>query len=534
MNDTRTSISYVVPGNAMTMSGALHFACANGNARAVRALLRAGSDPETVLDKAGNTALHVAAQKGQSVLIDLLLDAGADPNVVNSVNDTPLHVGAANGHADVVTALLQGGAWFNVENAKGKVAREVAGTAFAASSRVAPKKRVLTAFKAYARNRTSSSRDSSSEDPAPAPAPQPVQEAPPSPLPPAQQPSLIEAQRLAVSMPAELREIFVRHNVSLMSAFEILDTNGDGTISADELRQALRARQIELTESEMDTIMQAADNEVTGGLDYRELVSQFVLLAQQDAARQAAEADADREVAATMRYQSPPEPEEEHVSPQIRGGSAPAASMGMSRTSSEADSLSLPFSAGLGQGLSDSTGGTPGSGSDSTGREFDEGVSSSTPLSPQRHAQADQQDQEGTAMPTLKQMEDYLMEVLRPENAANDNNGGTEPEADVRPAMESTAGTELATVEHYVRQLRACGIGLRDEEIMEILRHVPVEAGGQMDLNLVVQTAAEMIMLLLNSNEPQAPPARAPSAGSADQRLEDEEAPGEQTNSAEE
>ena len=132
MNDTRTSISYVMPGKAMTMRGALHFAVANGNARAVRALLRAGSDPESVLDKAGNTALHVAAQNGQSVLVDLLLDAGADPNVVNGINDTPLHVGAANGHADVVTALLQGGAWYNVENAKGKVAREVAGTAFAA------------------------------------------------------------------------------------------------------------------------------------------------------------------------------------------------------------------------------------------------------------------------------------------------------------------------------------------------------------------------------------------------------------------
>jgi hypothetical protein len=516
MNDTRTSISYVAPGNSMSMSGALHFACANGNARAVRALLRAGSDPETVLDKAGNTALHVAAQKGQSVLIDLLLDAGADPNVVNSVNDTPLHVGAANGHADVVTALLQGGAWFNVENAKGKVAREVAGTAFAASSRVAPKKRVLSAFKAYARNRTLSSRNSSSEDPAEAPAPQPVYEAP-SPLPPAQQPSLIQAQRLAMSVPAELREIFVRHNVSLMSAFEILDTSGDGIINADELGQALRALQIELTESEMEAIMQVADNEVRGGIDYRELVSQFVLLAQQDAARQAAEADADREVAATMRYHQ--EPEQEHVSPQIRGSSAPAAPVGTSRTSSETDSLSLPFSVGLVQGLSDSTGGTPGSGSNSTGRGFDEGLASSTPLSPQRYAEEDQQDQEDLEMPTLKQMEDYLMEVLRLENATDDNNQTTEPEADVRPAAEST---ELVTVEHCLRQLRACGIGLRDEEIMDILGQVPVGTGGQMDLNLVVQTAADVILLLLADSGPQ-PSARAPSAGPADQRPEDEE-----------
>lgn len=532
MNDTRTSISYVMPGKAMTMRGALHFAVANGNARAVRALLRAGSDPESVLDKAGNTALHVAAQNGQSVLVDLLLDAGADPNVVNGINDTPLHVGAANGHADVVTALLQGGAWYNVENAKGKVAREVAGTAFAASSRVAPKKRVLSAFKAYARNRNSSSRASTSENsaPVPQPAPEQVYEAPPSPLPPAQQPSLVEAQRLAMSVGAELRQIFVRHNVSLMSAFEMLDTTGDGIISADQLSQALRALRIELTQSEMQAIMLVAGDETKGGIDYRDFVSNIVLLAQQDAARQAAEADADREVAATMRYQSPTEPEDEDVSPQVRGGSAPPAPTGTSRASSEADdSLSLPFSVGHTQRLSDSTGSRDTSGSGSglgsefAGRDVDEGLASGAPVSQQSLEEEDQHDRDG-AMPTFEQMEDYLMEVLHLEST----NEQTNPQADVRAADESTArpNTELAPVEYCVRQLRGCGIGLRDEEIMEILRHVPLEMGGRMDLRLVAQTAAEMILVMLQRTGPE-PVARAPSAGPADQRPEYEDDPEE-------
>jgi|EP01046_Picozoa_sp_COSAG06_P001705 hypothetical protein len=556
MNDTRTSISYVAPGKSMTMSGALHFACANGNARAVRALLRAGSDPEAVLDKAGNTALHVAAQKGQSALIELLLDAGADPNVVNSINDTPLHVGAANGHADVVTALLQGGAWFNVENSKGKVAREVAGTVFAASSRVAPKKRVLKAFKAYARNRTSSSRDSASEDSAPAPAAQAqpaaaYEPAPPSPLPPAQQPSLLQAQQLAISVAAELRHIFVRHNVSLISAFEMLDTNGDGIINADELSQALRALQIELTESEMQSVMAVADNEMKGGIDYREFVSQFVLLAQQEAAQQAAEADADREVAQTMRYQSPPEPEEENLSPQIRGGSAPAAPMGASRASSEADSLSLPFGGGLSLGLSSSTGtgGTPGSGSGSgsefIGREdFEQAQSPDTPSSQQGLEEGPVggeeygDAEETTGVPSLTQLEDYLMEVLmQNEGTAVDDEIPpptleAEAEADTAaPAAESAAAGKApaapaaASVGYCISALRECGIGLRDEEIEEMLQRVPAlnESTGDLDLKQVAQTAAEMILILLKSST--APlPARAPSADPGDQRPQEAEA----------
>ena len=132
----------------------LHQAISNGNTRAVRALLRAGADPQVTDPRnAANTPLHVAAEKGQTTVIELLLDAGADPNVVNRSGDTPLHAGAAHGHADVVTALLQGGAWFNVENSQGKVAREVSGVAFAASSRGRPQKRVLEAFKSFARYR---------------------------------------------------------------------------------------------------------------------------------------------------------------------------------------------------------------------------------------------------------------------------------------------------------------------------------------------------------------------------------------------
>ena len=354
MHTTRTSISYVAPGKAMTMSTALHFAVANGNARAVRALLRAGADPEAALDKAGNTPLHFASQKGQNALVELLLDAGADPNVVNGVNDTPLHVGAANGHADVVTALLHGGAWYNVENSKGKVAREVSGTVFAASSRVAPRKRVLAAFQAYARNRTTArdSDSSASEAPAPAPAPAAAAPTPPDPkpyVPPSPEtmdPATLRAQQLAVTITPALRHVFVRHNVSLLSAFEMLDAGAEGALNIEELARGLWALQVELDERETEEVMHIVESGIEGGIDYREFLAQLLLLAQAEAQQQAAEADADREVAATMRYNSPLDTPSSDAGPQIRGGSAPAASMGAGRASD--DSLSLPFSTGLG------------------------------------------------------------------------------------------------------------------------------------------------------------------------------------------
>ena len=152
---TRTAPRIAGQGTGHGVQIDLHPAIANGNTRVVRALLRAGADPHTVdvRNPANNTPLHVAAGKGQTTVIELLLDAGADPNVINRSGDTPLHAGSANGHADVVTALLQGGAWFNVENSQGQVPREIAGAAFSASSRGRPQKRVLDAFKSFARYR---------------------------------------------------------------------------------------------------------------------------------------------------------------------------------------------------------------------------------------------------------------------------------------------------------------------------------------------------------------------------------------------
>ena len=61
---------------------------------------------------------------------------------------------------------------------------------------------------------------------------------------------------------------------------------------------------------------------------------------------------------------------------------------------------------------------------------------------------------------------------------------------------------------------------------MEILRHVPLKMGGRMDLRLVAQTAAEMILVMLQRTGPE-PVARAPSAGPADQRPEYEDDPEE-------
>lgn len=110
-----------------------------------------------------------------------------------------------------------------------------------------------------------------------------------------------------------------------------------------------------------------------------------------------------------------------------------------------------------------------------------------------------------------------------------DNKELAKPEADMATAPETAdlVGEGLATVDYCVKQLRECGIGLHDEEIIAMLRQVPVaNKDGHMDLRLVAQTAAEMILVLLKSSEPQLA-TRAPSVDPADQRPECEGQPGE-------
>ncbi|XP_074663137.1 neo-calmodulin-like [Tubulanus polymorphus] len=58
----------------------------------------------------------------------------------------------------------------------------------------------------------------------------------------------------------------------LMRAFRVFDADGNGKISADELKKMLRKRGDKLTEEEMNDVMNNADINEDGFIDYEEFV----------------------------------------------------------------------------------------------------------------------------------------------------------------------------------------------------------------------------------------------------------------------
>jgi ankyrin repeat protein len=110
----------------------LHIASKSGSGAVVRALLKAGSDPN-VLTTSGATALHFAAASGSVDAVNALLDKKADPNVRESEwGQTPLIFAAAEDRADVIRALLKRGADASIRttavNLTEEAAREQAAT----------------------------------------------------------------------------------------------------------------------------------------------------------------------------------------------------------------------------------------------------------------------------------------------------------------------------------------------------------------------------------------------------------------------
>ena len=81
----------------------------DGNAAAVRALLREGADANA-RQPDGATALHWAAYLDDLDAADLLLDAGAQPDPVNELEVTPLYLACENANAALVRRLLASGA----------------------------------------------------------------------------------------------------------------------------------------------------------------------------------------------------------------------------------------------------------------------------------------------------------------------------------------------------------------------------------------------------------------------------------------
>ena len=95
----------LVPGCAFPL---IH-AAADGDTKAVLALLEKGADANALFPIVGTRALMVAAASGHKDTVQALLDAGADVNVKDYTGWTALHAAAYKGDSEIVQLLLEHG-----------------------------------------------------------------------------------------------------------------------------------------------------------------------------------------------------------------------------------------------------------------------------------------------------------------------------------------------------------------------------------------------------------------------------------------
>ncbi|WEH34345.1 ankyrin repeat domain-containing protein [Streptomyces sp. AM 4-1-1] len=103
------------------LSRHLFVAVLMGDAIRVKALLKAGADPERP-NREGATPLYVASVDGDAEVAQLLLAAGASPDTESSgpgSEGTPLCAAACWGHTETVRALLTCGADPNLREVHG-------------------------------------------------------------------------------------------------------------------------------------------------------------------------------------------------------------------------------------------------------------------------------------------------------------------------------------------------------------------------------------------------------------------------------
>lgn len=86
----------------------LHSAICAGKPQAVKALLKAGADPEATGGPSAYTALHFAVYKHDLDMATILVNHGVDIN--RGTPKTPLHLAVYFGAEDLVDLLLQSGA----------------------------------------------------------------------------------------------------------------------------------------------------------------------------------------------------------------------------------------------------------------------------------------------------------------------------------------------------------------------------------------------------------------------------------------
>ena len=111
-----------INGRDDNLNTPLHFTSFWGNARAMRALLAAGADPN-INTESGLTLLHLAAN---AQIVELAVQTGLDIHARARNGQTPLHVASRWGHADTILALLAAGARTDARDNKGRTAFDLA------------------------------------------------------------------------------------------------------------------------------------------------------------------------------------------------------------------------------------------------------------------------------------------------------------------------------------------------------------------------------------------------------------------------
>jgi len=100
-------------------SVSLHEAASQGNLKAIRQHIKAGSDLNERDPAGGGSPLITAAVFGQIEVARVLIKAGVDLNSRNNEGATPLITAAAFGQIEVARALIEAGADLNSRNNEG-------------------------------------------------------------------------------------------------------------------------------------------------------------------------------------------------------------------------------------------------------------------------------------------------------------------------------------------------------------------------------------------------------------------------------
>ena len=97
----RTIVTRTIAGKDAILAAA-----AKGDTRAVLALVKSGTDPNTT-DARGATPVWVAAENGHTQTVRALVQCGADASTPKEGGETPVFAAAFSGHTETVRALVK-------------------------------------------------------------------------------------------------------------------------------------------------------------------------------------------------------------------------------------------------------------------------------------------------------------------------------------------------------------------------------------------------------------------------------------------